>query len=185
MYIFVKGDAILDFEYPCLRVDTDMTAQFHDLFRHQNQEFSVVSAGELFAPASFGLFPIPASTACWRGNLALYTIRDAQLVLDRLYVNLRELQGPMINGVTPQPPADRYGMFNNTYGNLNLPIPYSGSMLIGSGFIRELYEHMGFHPAWKYGVVIELMFENGKWKGETDRSESMAELRRTMQEKRK
>jgi hypothetical protein len=29
------------------------------------------------------------------------------------------------------------------------------------------------------------MFENGKWNGETDRSESMAELRRTMQEKRK
>ena len=145
----------------------------------------MVSAGELFTPASFGLFPIPASTACWRGNLALYTILDAHLELDTLYVNLREPQGPMINDVVPHPPTDRYGMFNNTYGNLNLPIPYTGSILIGTGFIQELYEHMGSHPAWKYRAVIELMFENGKWNSETDRSESMAELRRTIQEKRK
>jgi hypothetical protein len=36
---------------------------------------------------------------------------------------------------------------------------------------------MGFHPAWKYKTVIELIFEEGMLKQVFDRSRRMAEIR--------
>ena len=36
---------------------------------------------------------------------------------------------------------------------------------------------MGFHPAWKYENVVELVFENGMRAGEFNRSDRMAEIR--------
>jgi hypothetical protein len=42
---------------------------------------------------------------------------------------------------------------------------------------------MGFHPAWKYREVHELVFEKGKLLSATDRSDEMAEFRRGMQER--
>ena len=47
-------------------------------------------------------------------------------------------------------------MFNNQYADVNYPIAYTGGLLLARGFIQKLYEHMGFHPAWKYEQVIEL-----------------------------
>lgn len=44
----------------------------------------------------------------------------------------------------------------------DVPIPLSGGLLLGEGFIQELYAHMGFHPAWKCLHVIELIFEGGQ-----------------------
>ena len=161
-----------------------MTAQFHNLFRHNGKEYSIVAHGSgLFQPADFQLSPIPASTACWLGYLTLYTTLDSHLMLDTLWANLREPTGPAINGITPSGRAKRYTMFNNVYKNLNLPMAYTGGITIATYFIQELYEHMGFHPAWKYRIVIELMFENGKWIHELDRSEDMAQYRLTMQKK--
>jgi len=39
---------------------------------------------------------------------------------------------------------------------------------------------MGFHPAWKYQAVIELVVDAGMLKKEFDRSERMAEVRERM-----
>lgn len=161
-----------------------MTAQFSDLFRLHDAEYSVaeVHGDNLFEPASFGLFPIMASTACWRGYVAIFAVSEAHLVLDSLFVNLRETKGPPINNISPRPPAGRFGMFNQEYRGLNHRLDFSGKLLLGNDFIRELYVHMGFHPAWKYRTVIELAFEDGKLTAENDRSERMAEIRRTMQD---
>jgi len=156
-----------------------MTAQFNDLFRYQEKEFAVagISAGELFRPSDFGLYPIPASTACWRGYVAVFAIADAHLVLDSLSVNLQESQAPTINGILPQEPSDRFKLFNNVYKDLNHRLYYTGGLLIGHEFIRDLYVHMGFHPAWKYKTVVELFFESGRLTGEFDRSERAAQIR--------
>ena len=50
-------------------------------------------------------------------------------------------------------------------------------LLIAADFIRDLYVHMGFHPAWKYEVVLELIFEHGRLTREFERSDEMAEIR--------
>lgn len=53
-------------------------------------------------------------------------------------------------------------------------------MLLGRGFIRELYVHMGFDPAWKYEEVHELLFREGALTEAADRSAGMAALREKM-----
>lgn len=69
------------------------------------------------------------------------------------------------------------GACSNRYENLGHPQTYTGGLLLATGFIRALYVHMGFHPAWKYEKVVELMFEGGMLQKACDRSAEMAELR--------
>ena len=45
---------------------------------------------------------------------------------------------------------------------------------LADGFIQNLYVHMGFHPAWKYREVHELLFEDGRLLHAQDRSAAMA-----------
>ena len=164
-----------------------MTAQIHDEFRYQGIAYSVVEVrgDELFDPAAFGLHPAGASTACWRGYQVVFAIADAQLVLATLHVNLlafngglQRREGPVIHGVEPTGPAREHDMFNNHYEGLNLSLNYTGSLLIADGFIQALYVHMGFHPAWKFERVLELVFDAGRFVEAVDRSERMAEVRR-------
>jgi hypothetical protein len=166
-----------------------MTAQINDTFRYRNAEYSLagISEGELFDISILDLKPAMASTACWRGYQAVFTVAQSRLVLDALHVNLlREGQGkerfqreegPVINGVTPSPSHKEYDFFNNHYQGLNYHLEYSGGLLLADGFIQSLYVHMGFHPAWKYETVIELIFDAGILKQEFDRSARMAEIR--------
>jgi len=56
-------------------------------------------------------------------------------------------------------------------------VPFSGGLLLGHDFIQELYVHMGFHPAWKFRQVHEVLFENGQVVKAADRSAEMAEFR--------
>ncbi len=164
-----------------------MTAQINDIFRFRDCEYTIagISEGELFDPAALDLKPVMASTACYRGFQAVYAILDGCLILADLHIQLVEetwkygrKQGPTINNITPTGQRERFDFFNNHYEGINLPLKYSGGLLIVRDFIRELYVHMGFHPAWKYQRVIELSFRGGVLSNEFDRSEKMAEFRR-------
>lgn len=172
-----------------------MTAQMDDTFRYRNKEYSIagISEGELFEISVLDLKPAAVTSACWRGYHAVFALVESRLVLDTLHVNLirsgegenryeREV-GPIINGVTPSPPSNR-GFFNNHYIGLNYYLEYSGGLLLAKGFIKSLYVHMGFHPAWKYKTVYELVFDAGMLKEEFDRSERMAEIREMVSESR-
>jgi hypothetical protein len=165
-----------------------MTAQINDVFRYRGSEYSLsgISEDKLFDISVLGLEPISTCTACWRGYLAFFAIADTHLVVDDLHASLylspgakdawiRE-EGPVINGVTPKPADSDRDWFNNFYKGLNYHLEYSGGLLLTKNFISELYVHMGFHPAWKYETVIELVFERGTLTKEADRSEQMAEL---------
>ncbi|MGH2607253.1 MAG: hypothetical protein ACRDG5_11745 [Anaerolineales bacterium] len=69
------------------------------------------------------------------------------------------------------------------YEGLNHPLPFTGGVLAGKDFIRKLYVHMGFHPAWKFATVHELRFEAGRLTGRADRSEAMARQREALEGK--
>jgi len=183
-----------------------MTAQINDAFCYQGELYAVagISEGELFDPAAFGMEPKGASSACWRGWQAQYALAGRQLVVDVLNVNLFDrdrrpdsyvrVPGPPIGGVLPvDEDLDDCGdeddearllrafrpssWFNNRYENLGYPLTYTGGLLLATGFIDDLYVHMGFHPAWKYEKVVELVFEGGVLQKACDRSAEMAELR--------
>ena len=61
-----------------------MTAQIGDEVAYAGADWTLagVNGGELFDPASYGLRVRPASTACWRGFVCRYELRDSALYLD-------------------------------------------------------------------------------------------------------
>ncbi len=165
-----------------------MTAQINDAFHLDGDDYSLagISEGDLFDPSLLGLKPTGTCTACWRGYQAVFGIDTNRLILQTLHVNLisdtksySRIPGPGINGVTPTDAEGEHDWFNNHYNNINYHLEYSGGLLIANGFIRDLYIHMGFHPAWKYKCVRELLFENGRLTSNTDRSAQMAEIRQS------
>jgi hypothetical protein len=156
-----------------------MTAQMHDSFLLEDQKFSLVgvNGGNLFHPAEYGMQPLPRVTSCWRGYISTYKIVSNKLILDMLQINLDQ-EGPAINHIQPEFPAKN--TFNHLYHGLNLHIDFTGGMLVANGFIQPLYVHMGFHPAWKYQTVLELIFTQGTLVETKDVSRKMAELRQKM-----
>jgi hypothetical protein len=154
-----------------------MTAQINDVFCYRDSAFDVsaISDGEIFDISLLGLMPMATCTACWRGYQAIFAVADSHLVLDGLNINFMPTSGdpdqlgPVINGVAPNPPDRETQLFDNYYESLNYHLEYSGGVLLAQNFIDDLYEHMGFHPPWKYEAVIELIFEHGILKQEADR----------------
>ena len=90
---------------------------------------------------------------------------------------------PPVNGVAATLfPEEGMFHFEYQYENLDMTVPFTGGLLLAKGFIRELYVHMGFHPAWKYETVHELVFESGKLVEERDVSARLAEVRKRMRD---
>src|SRR5690349_1426432 len=117
-----------------------MTAQVADSVVYEDVDYSLcgVNGEGLFAPASLGLKPFMSSTACWRGFVCTYAVEDGALVLDDLSINLphdADVTGPVIFGAHPS--AVHVGQ--RIYEGMNAPIEFSGGLLIGDEFIRELY----------------------------------------------
>jgi len=167
-----------------------MTAQMHDRAIFQGKEFDLVGVNglELFNPEKFEIKTAGISSACWRGFLCQYTIRENALTLDNLQVSSGHLgrtkfspkKCPVINNISPFYTEDRGSPFNNMYENLNLKMEFTGGILIADSFIYKLGVNMGFHPAWKYRLIYELTFDNGQTINIQDISKKMEEIREEM-----
>ena len=57
------------------------------------------------------------------------------------------------------------------------PINYSGSLVIGKGFLRNYYIHCGFQSFYTYKTLIELEINNGRITNCIDRSAIAALVR--------
>jgi len=162
-----------------------MTHQVEDIVLYQNKQFvlSAVDEGELFSPSIFNLRLEPTSTATRRGYHATYAIADQFLVLQDLRVQqtgrLLSICGVDASDAPPSGDPIVDICFDRCYVNLNCKLPYTGRLLIGMGLIGDLYWNMGFHPAWKYEIVLELQFESGLLIREINRSEEMKGIRNT------
>lgn len=75
---------------------------------------------------------------------------------------------------------DRFGARTVRYQGVALPLSFTGGILACDGFLRELYVHMGFHPAWKFEHVEELIFDDGRLTRRTDVSEELAQVREVL-----
>jgi hypothetical protein len=82
--------------------------------------------------------------------------------------------GPALFGMRPIY-SESDGCF--VYDGLAAVAPYSGCLTLGADFVWDQYVHMGFHPPWKYGTVLDLTFAAGRLVEAVDRSEEMARLR--------
>ena len=162
-----------------------MTGQISDGFRYQGRDFDIARISDektWFKPSRLRLRPEAPTTACWRGFLAHFALADDRLVLDQLHVFLvgkdrAPTAGPSIKGVKPKGPSAEHDWFNNHYLDLCYPLKYTGRLLLGAGFISELYVHMGAQLPWKYEEVHELVFQEGVLVEAHDRSKPMIAVR--------
>ncbi len=93
-----------------------------------------------------------------------------------LYTNNNLNTSPIINGVKHFEIDDWqenvYAMADNlAYENINLPISYTGSFLVGDNFIDKYYVHMGFQAPFAYEYLEEFIFDNGVCVGTRDLSQ--------------
>ena len=157
-----------------------MTAQISDKIMYKNDEYSIVALENKlpFNPEDHGFNPVMIHTACYRGYYCQYALKDKQFVLDNLTIN-QEDELPVWRGVEPEEKS-RDGW---VYENINLPIAYSGGIVMGREFIDEFYVHMGFQRAHCYERVLELELAEGNLVDLTDHSEKMKEIRKEFREK--
>ncbi len=168
-----------------------MTAQIPDevSYRRRIYDLTAIDGEGLFDPEAYGLQTVSWSSACWRGYTLRYAVRRRKLLLDRFSVSLVDpaanpedesalMTPPSIEGRTPTSCRQQVpGYCSCDYTAMALPIPFTGGLLIGWDFIPELYVHMGFHPAWKFREVHELLFEEGRLIEGIDRSAQMEAIR--------
>jgi hypothetical protein len=159
-----------------------MTAQISDRVKYQGGDYQLagVKGAGLFDPASLGLQPVATNTANWRGYHCEYAVRDDRLELSELHIGLASPEPIAILGLAPTWETISKDTRQAGYKDMRAPIAFTGGMLIGDGFIQQMYVHMGFHPAYKYRVVHELLFEAGRLASATDQSDNMERVRRSV-----
>ena len=175
-----------------------MTAQIPDIVTYRGQQYSVagIQGAGLFKPEDHGFVAQAFSTACWRGFHCEYSVEDAALFLEQVSIGLSEddfiggaqVFGRAFESYTFEAKKLEKGAWvpvtamahDKRVRGLHQPMRFSGGLLLGGEFIREMYVHMGFHPAHKFRVVHELIFEDGNLLKAFDRSEEMANFRKAM-----
>lgn len=157
----------------------------NDIFMYEDYSYSISAIqnpDRFFNINKLGIKPQAPHSACWRGYVATFSIYENKLVLKDLDTNVEdENTHPVsINGTVPI----KYNTSDNIedywdwrYREINMPMNYSGNILITEGFIRERYIHMGFQSPLSYSKVIELSFDKGKYVSSKDISEIIARLR--------
>jgi hypothetical protein len=159
-----------------------MTAQISDVVIYNGVDHSITGlAGEgLFDPFQVGWRPVAMSTACWRGFHCSYHVADERLLLDRVTIGLEHKPDEPPPLLFDHVPTKNLGHGRFEFRDMAHPLDFNGGLLLGAGFLQQYYVHMGFHPAYKYRKVFELIFERGRLVETTDRSQLMAELRNSV-----
>ena len=153
-----------------LQLRKTMTAQISHKVEYRGTTYSLVEVhgSGLFDPRELGLRTIPTSTADWRGFHCRYRVAGSRLVLDTVRIGLKDSAPPLFSREAVR---DR-GLNSWTYTDLCHKVSFSGDLVLGHGFIRELYDHMGFHPRWRYTIVLKMEFEEGRLIAVADESEA-------------
>lgn len=161
-----------------------MTAQIGDKFMFRGSNYSIVaiSTPMRFNPADFGIIPMGICTACWAGYWCEYDISEKGIVLKNLYINAKDDNYPAINGVEAMGDGERdfKYMGHHLYKDIQIPMKYTGKILVGKDFLREYYIHMGYQHAWAYQTLVEFIFEDGILLDTVDHSQIAEKIREEM-----
>jgi hypothetical protein len=158
--------------------------QVDDKFVFRRGEYGVaaIEFPENFINISslLGFYPTSFDSACWRGYIATYSVYKKYLVLKDLYTNngndLKN-EAQKLNNKLPKISSNGGWGRELIYENINLIIPYTGSVLISKDFIWEEFVNPGCQFNCNYKVVIQLSFNNGKYIMSKDLSDIVKQLR--------
>jgi hypothetical protein len=151
-----------------------VTAQISDSVVHLGRTFTLagINGTGLFEPREHGIQPDTGFTDNRRGFYCTYEVADGAFWLKDAYIALPH--GRELFGRRPEYLKQDYVY---AYRKLHTPVSFNGTLLLASGLLRDLTVHMGFHPAWKFNEVHELLVENGQVLCAEDRSAHMAAVR--------
>jgi hypothetical protein len=170
-----------------------MTRQIAEIVMYKEESY-VLSGYTNEMPSEFGIEPKSRLTACYRGFKRTFNVQEEHLYLHNLGINDKNLDTRdfenytpvLINGLSPEfnHEKEHAGLFfNMDYTNLNLPIDYTGSILIGRDETnRKFYYHFKTHAVWKYGEVFLLKFNKGFLEKADDLSSKMEQVRLEFEE---
>ncbi|MHA2142871.1 MAG: hypothetical protein ACXADC_12695 [Candidatus Thorarchaeota archaeon] len=152
-----------------------MTAQIPDEFRYMGALFSLagIKGSALYTPQDFGITPLMASTACYRGYVMRYDCVNGQLVLESMSVRTEDALP--VNNIEPHEEGGYF--FSHRYEGLGLKTKFTGAILLAKDFIDGMYVHMGFQRPMAYRTVLELQIQDGDILATNDLSAKMEELR--------
>jgi len=152
-----------------------MTIQEPDRVLYKRRKYELVSADSagLFDPEQHGLELRSPHTACWSGYIATYVVKYGDLLLRNLECwTDPDSPPPRIGGHLP---VDGYEWGELAYNKLELPIPYTGQLILGGG---EILGPFSYGLDWSiYELVHELRFEQGHLVEAIDRSAEAAQRR--------
>ncbi|MCB9457274.1 MAG: hypothetical protein H6671_14915 [Anaerolineaceae bacterium] len=155
-----------------------MTAQITDKVVYQGESYQIigVKGGDLPKPEDFEMRPQMMSTACYRGFFTQYICEGSRIFLAELTVRTSEYKP--VNGVV----AQIGGTFSaGQYFDVDMPLTFSGGLLIAKDFISARYVHMGFQKPTSFQTVLELLIENGRIVDVLDHSRKVAQMRDEME----
>ena len=164
-----------------------MTGQVSEKVTCDGNPYCLVdtNAGLVFNPRHYGLEPIPISTACYRGFIGAYAIRDGQLFVDRLETSCGEPDQktpwparkalPVFNGRSPKYHYAEHPMCDGLYEDLQLVVRYTGQFLMsrnrdGSHSPR----FAGYARAWDYDTSLLVTVVDGSVTSLCDVSDKIA-----------
>ncbi len=150
-----------------------MSDQIVDTLIYQEYEYPLlaVKGTGLASPQHFGIEPEVVDKWCMRGYYLRYLCCEGELYLNEMTVKAQ-------NGVYPEIAGIRSfvaltGLFvTRRYADLKIPVPFTGSLIIGKEFRRDGGEiHL---EDWQcYRVFFELFFEKGRLLKVIDCSDKM------------
>jgi hypothetical protein len=157
-----------------------MTGQAADQFFYGDHRLEIVGikGAGLTTAEDFGIELSSASTGCWRGYIMKYKIIKKKLVIDGFWVNTKsKKEMPEINGILPTQDHELHGLFKYEYQNVNLEVPFNGSIWLGKDFINSQYVHMGFQSPTAYRTMLKFDFEEGIIVNAEDKSKEVEKAR--------
>jgi len=147
-----------------------MSQQVTDPFIWEKEEWIFLGADnvyDLFDPEKYGLSPEAPHTACWKGFVVTFELKNGQLYLKRLLVNTKDDVYPSINGIS----AIKSGMSFHEYKDLNIKLGYSGTIIVGQNMKNE-FRGRAFTGPHSYSKTYELEFSEGLFKHSKETSGS-------------
>lgn len=159
-----------------------MTGQIGDSYCFAGHDYTIIAMSKEinFAPTVYGLIPQAICTACWKGYWCDYSIENDKIFLKNLHISCKDNYYPDFNGIKVISNKENF-MEHHLYKNINLPILYTGQIVVGSGFLNQYYIHMGYQRAWAYKTVLEFVFEEGILLDTINHSEKAEKMREQIQ----
>ena len=159
-----------------------MTMQIKDSLYYTDKSYTIVTCNTplCFDPREYGVTPTPYTTACHRGHWSEYSILNDQLVLQNLFIYTNSNDYPPIANIesVPAPQKSYFPSRHRMYHGLQLPIFYTGKILIGSDPTSTHYIKGIRNDPWRFKNLIECVFEGGKLVKTIDHSETAEDIRK-------